>query len=154
MSTTEPAARREDELQLRDLAFRYARMMDRREFDWLPRVFGAEGVLSGPGYEMQGHDQLRQGLKGLEQFSATLHGVLNTYFEIDGDTATGEVYCVANHIYEKDGVPFKLDMGIRYEDNYTREAEGWVIQRRFFNMVWETDRPMKIGADGQPKKAD
>jgi hypothetical protein len=35
-SGTDPeeiAARREDELQLRDLAFRYARMMDRREFD-------------------------------------------------------------------------------------------------------------------------
>jgi len=149
----ETAARREDELQLRDLAFRYARMMDRRQFDWLPQVFAAEGVLSGPGYEMKGHDQLRQGLAGLERFSATLHGVLNTYFEIDGDRATGEVYCVANHVFEKEGVPTKLDMGIRYEDNYTREAEGWVIQRRFFNMVWETERPMNIGSDGQPLKA-
>ncbi|MCP4907879.1 MAG: nuclear transport factor 2 family protein [bacterium] len=150
MAPEETAARREDEVQLRDLAFRYARMMDRRQFDLLPRVFAADGILSGPGYEMEGHDQLRKGLQSLEQFSATLHGVLNTYFEIDGDRATGEVYCVANHLYEKEGVPFKLDMGIRYEDRYAREAAGWVIERRVFNMVWETDMPMKIEAKGQP----
>lgn len=154
MASDETAARREDEHQLRDLANRYARMMDRRRFEWLPQVFAEDGSLIGPGYEMKGHDQLRQGLKGLEQFSATLHAVLNTYFEIDGDTARGEVYCVANHIHEKEGVSFKLDMGIRYEDHYVRQSGDWVIQSRFFNMVWETDRPMTIGADGQPKKAE
>jgi hypothetical protein len=152
MSSKDTAAQREDECQLRDLAYRYARMMDRRSFEWLPEVFAADGKLIGPGYEMQGHEVLRQGLQGLDQFSATLHGVLNTYFEIDGDKATGEVYCVANHVYEKDGVPFKLDMGIRYDDTYTRSASGWVIQSRFFNMVWETDRPMRIAADGTPEK--
>ena len=146
-------AQREQENQLRDLAYRYARMMDRREFDWLPQVFAEQGSLIGPGYEMKGHEQLRQGLKGLERFSATLHGVLNTYFEIDGDAATGEVYCVANHVYEKEGVPFKLDMGIRYDDQYTRGPGGWVITRRFFNMVWETDTPMGISPNGAPEKA-
>ncbi len=150
MAANETAARREDELQLRDLAFRYARMMDRRQFDWLPEVFADDGVLSGPGYEMKGHDQLRQGLKLLEQYSATLHGVLNTYFEIDGDTATGEIYCVANHVHEKEGIPFRQDMGIRYEDRYTRQENGWVIQLRYFNMVWETDTPMLVSAEGKP----
>ena len=145
---------REDENQLRDLAYRYAQMMDRRDFDMLPQVFAEDGKLIGPGYEMQGFDVLRQGLSALEQISATLHAVLNTYFEIDGDRAKGEVYCVANHLYEKEGVPFKLDMGIRYEDEYARGEAGWVIQSRFFNMVWETDRPMVIDASGQPQKAD
>ena len=144
------AARREDEAQLRDLAGRYARMMDRMTFDDLPRVFAADGVLSGPGYEMTGHEQLRAGLQALDQFSATLHCVLNTYFEIDGDRATGEVYCVANHVHVVDGVPFRLDMGIRYLDAYARNGDEWVIARRDFNMVWETDQPMHVTADGQP----
>ncbi|MFK7895766.1 MAG: nuclear transport factor 2 family protein [Myxococcota bacterium] len=147
-------ALREEEAQLRDLAYRYAQMMDRRDFDMLPLVFAEDGELIGPGYTMQGFDVLRQGLSALEQFSATLHGVLNTYFEVAGDTASGEVYCVANHVYEKDGVPFKLDMGIRYEDTYARSGAGWVIQTRRFNMVWETDRPMTIDAHGQPQKSD
>ena len=150
MAANETPDRREDEARLRDLAGRYARMMDRMSFDDLPTVFAADGVLSGPGYEMTGHDQLRAGLQSLDQFSATLHGVLNTYFEIEGDRAKGEVYCVANHVHEVEGIPFKLDMGIRYEDDYVRQGEIWVIARRFFNMVWETDTPMRVSADGKP----
>ena len=151
------AARREDEAQLRELAGRYAQMMDRLAFDRLPDVFAEDGVLAGPGYEMTGHDQLRAGLQSLDQFSATLHGVLNMYFEIDADNpdrATGEVYCVANHVHEVEGIPFKLDMGIRYEDDYKRVPGGWVIARRKFNMVWETDLPMRMSADGKPLAAE
>ncbi len=151
--SSDTAAQREDEAQLRDLAFRYARMMDRRQFDWLPQVFAPDGVLTSPDFEMIGHEQLRQGLKGLERFSATLHGVLNTYYEIDGDKATGEVYCVANHVYEKEGIPFKLDMGISYEDTYERQSGAWVIVRRQFHLIWETDVPMRMTADGKPQLA-
>lgn len=154
MASNETAARREDELQLRDLSFRYARMMDRKQFDWLPDVFAKDGGIIGPGYEMLGHEALRKGLRGLDRFSATLHGVLNTYFEIDGDTATGEVYCVANHVHQKEGVPFKLDMGIRYDDTYVRQAKGWVMDRRIFNMIWETDTPMRVDTNGRPKRGD
>ena len=111
MGATETPDLREDEARLRETALRYARMMDRMSFDDLPTVFAEDGVLSGPGYEMTGHDQLRAGLQSLDQFDATLHGVLNTYFEIDGDRATGE-YCVANHVHQVDGIPFQLDMGI------------------------------------------
>ena len=150
MAASETPDRREDEARLRETAFRYARMMDRMSFDDLPTVFADDGVLSGPGYEMTGHDELRAGLQSLDQFEATLHGVLNTYFEIDGDRAKGEVYCVANHVHQVEGIPFKLDMGIRYEDDYTRKGDLWVIQRRFFNMVWETDTPMRVSADGKP----
>ena len=151
MGATETPDQREDEARLRDTALRYARMTDRMSFDDLPTVFAEDGVLSGPGYEMTGHDQLRAGLQSLDQFDATLHGVLNTYFEIDGDRATGEVYCVANHVHRVDGIPFKLDMGIRYEDEYTRQGGIWVIQRRTFHMVWETDTPMRVSADGKPQ---
>lgn len=150
MGATDTPDLREDEARLRDTALRYARMMDRMSFDDLPTVFAEDGVLAGPGYEMTGHDQLRAGLQSLDQFEATLHGVLNTYFEIDGDRATGEVYCVANHVHQVDGIPFKLDMGIRYEDDYTRKGGIWVIQRRKFHMVWETDNPMRVSADGKP----
>ena len=150
MGATETPDLREDEARLRETALRYARMMDRMSFDELPTVFAEDGVLSGPGYEMTGHDQLRAGLQSLDQFDATLHGVLNTYFEIDGDRATGEVYCVANHVHQVDGIPFKLDMGIRYQDEYTRHGDIWVIQRRTFHMVWETDTPMRVSVDGKP----
>lgn len=149
-ATAETAARREDEAQLRDLALGYARMMDDRAFDRLPEVFAADGLLSGPGYEMKGYDALAQGLKGLERFEATLHCVHNAYFELDGDRGTGEVYCVANHVHSEPGVAMRLDMGIRYQDEYVRTPAGWRIQQRVFNLVWESETPMRIGADGRP----
>ena len=145
MAANEIPDRREDEARLRDLAHRYARMMDRMSFDDLPTVFSADGVLSGPGYEMTGHDQLRAGLQSLDQFSATLHGVLNTYFEIDGDRASGEVYCVANHVHEVEGIPFKLDMGIRYRDRYRRVDGRWLIASRELVLVWEQELPLRLG---------
>lgn len=150
-------AQREDEAQLRDLAYRYARVMDRLQFDELPQVFTEEAVLSGPGYEMTGHAELRAGLQALDQFEATLHGVLNTYFEFDASDchrATGEVYCVANHVHVVEGVPFKLDMGIRYADVYRRTDDGWRIARRDFNLIWESDLPLKAKADGTPLRGE
>ena len=44
MAANETPDRREDEARLRDLAGRYARMMDRMSFDDLPRVFAADGA--------------------------------------------------------------------------------------------------------------
>lgn len=153
MTASAAAERREDELQIRDLAYRYARVMDARSFERLPEVFSPDAELVGPGYSMKGHAELAAGLKGLEQFSATLHCVHNQYTffdERDADRATGEIYCVANHIYEKEGVTFKLDMGIRYDDVYVRGADGWRLQRRFFNMIWEQDGPLRVNPDGSP----
>ena len=157
MASDPTSDRREQELQIRDLAYRYARVMDARDFDRLPEVFMPDAELVGPGYAMKGHDELRAGLKGLEQFSATLHCVHNQYTcfdEKDPTRASGEIYCVANHIYEKEGVTFKLDMGIRYDDEYVRSDEGWRLRRRFFNMIWEQDGPLTVGADGVPIRTD
>ena len=148
MGQARTAEEREDEFQLRDLAYRYGRLMDDRAYERLPDVFTETGGITGPGYEMRGYEALDQGLRALEQYDHTLHCVHNSYFELDGDRATGEVYCVANHIRDKDGVPFKLDMGIRYQDTYERTPAGWRIQVRIFTLIWEQDLPLVMGADG------
>ena len=84
------------------------------------------------------------GLATIDQFSATLHCVHNQIAEISGDEASGEIYCVANHLLEKDGVPFKLDMGIRYEDRYERGPEGWRIAERVLNLIWQQELPLEM----------
>ncbi|MAG30618.1 MAG: DUF4440 domain-containing protein [Deltaproteobacteria bacterium] len=153
MASSPAEGRREDELQIRDLAYRYARVMDARTFGRLSEVFSEDAELAGPGYAMRGLAELGEGLKSLERFSATLHCVHNQYTHFDPsdpDRATGEIYCVANHIYEKEGVAFKLDMGIRYDDTYTRTPDGWRLARRVFNMIWEQDAPLTVRPDGSP----
>jgi len=137
-------ARREDELAIRDLAFRYARMVDRRDWTQVARVFAPDCVLSGEGFRMQGHAELDLGLRKIDMFSATQHCVHNQVTRVDGDRGTGEFYCVAYHIHERDGVPYKLDMGIRYEDRYVRTADGWRLAERTLRLIWQQDLPLDL----------
>lgn len=152
------SARREDELAIRDLANRYARIVDRRDYALIPQVFTPDCELSGTGYCMRGHAELDAGLRKIEMFSATLHCVLNQVTRLDGDRGTGEFYCIANHIHERDGVPYKLDMGIRYEDRYVRTVDGWRLAQRTLNLIWQQDLPLDLSlaalaANGPQKRA-
>jgi hypothetical protein len=154
MTSDALAFRREDELSIRDLANRYARMVDRRDWSEIPRVFTPDCELSGQGYLMRGHAELDAGLRKIDMFSATLHCVLNQVTCLDGDGGTGEFYCVANHIHERDGVQYKLDMGIRYEDRYVRTADGWRLAKRVLNLIWQQDLPLdlSLAALAQPAR--
>lgn len=159
MSSDSLSARREDELAIRDLACRYARVVDRHDYALIPRVFTPDCELTGVGFRMRGHAELDAGLRKIEMYSATLHCVHNQTTHLAGDRAEGEFYCVANHIHERDGVPYKLDMGIRYEDEYVRTADGWRIARRTLVLIWQQDLPLDLspsaakGASGSAAKA-
>ncbi len=132
-----------DRMALRNLVEDYARTIDDRTWDELPKVFAEDGVLTGPGYEMVGLVALRGGLELIGQYDSTLHLVHNHYVTLSGDEATGETYGVACHLYEAEGVARKLDMGIRYRDRYRREAGGWRIAAREFHLAWEQDLPLR-----------
>lgn len=153
MASDALAFRREDELSIRDLANRYARMVDRRDWSEIPRVFTPDCELSGQGYLMRGHAELDAGLRKIDMFSATLHCVLNQVTCLDGDRGTGEFYCIANHIHEREGVQYKLDMGIRYEDRYVRTADGWRLAKRVLNLIWQQDLPLDLSLAALSKSA-
>lgn len=137
----------EDRQALRDLVFLYSRIPDDRDYGLVDRVFTADATLIGPGFKCHGADQIREAMRGIEQFPVTLHSVHNQFVEIDGDEATGETYCIANHVLEKDGRPHKLDWGVRYQDRYRRESGGWRIAHRELRVVWEQELPLT----GDPK---
>ncbi|MEZ4278768.1 MAG: nuclear transport factor 2 family protein [Myxococcota bacterium] len=153
MTSDALVSQREDELAIRDLANRYARMIDRRDWPELPRVFTPDCELSGQGYLMRGHAELGAGLRKIDMFSATQHCVLNQVTCLDGDRATGEFYCIANHIHERDGVQYKLDMGIRYDDHYLRTPDGWRLAKRVLNLIWQQDLPLDLSLAALAKPA-
>ncbi len=153
MTSDALVSQREDELAIRDLANRYARMIDRRDWPELPRVFTPDCELSGQGYLMRGHAELGAGLRKIDMFSATQHCVLNQVTCLDGDRATGEFYCIANHIHERGGVSYKLDMGIRYDDHYLRTPDGWRLAKRVLNLIWQQDLPLDLPLAAPAKPA-
>jgi uncharacterized protein (TIGR02246 family) len=134
-----------DRLALRDLVTRYARIPDDRDYDLVYEIFTRDAELVGPGFALAGVEQIREAMRAIERYHATLHCVHNQLVQLRGDEADGETYCVANHLYEADGRPHKLDWGIRYKDHFRREARGWRIARRELSVVWEQDQPLAGG---------
>jgi ketosteroid isomerase-like protein len=132
----------EDRLALQELSARYARAVDRRDYAGFVALFAEGGVLCGPGYAMTAHAEIERGIRLIEQYEATQHCVHQQLVELNGDTATGETYCVARHVYARDGVKRKLDMGVRYQDEYRRERGTWRFARRELVLDWTQDLPL------------
>ena len=136
-----------DKVALRDLAEAYARHVDRREAKEAAELFTAEGVLRivRRGSEQTpvvrtGREELTAAFANIDRYPATLHVVANHYVDIDGDAATGEVYCLAHHLYGEGADQGDHVMVIRYQDRYRREADGWRIAERELRVDWTEDR--------------
>lgn len=137
----------EDRLALRDLVEAYARCADRVDATGLAALFVADGVLrivprgaSEPARERIGREAIASAIAGLDRYTATFHFVGNHYVDVDGETATGEVYCIAHHVSGEPGTENDHAMFVRYEDTYRREPDGWRIAERVLRVQWTEDR--------------
>ncbi|MEF8779785.1 MAG: nuclear transport factor 2 family protein [Haloferacaceae archaeon] len=124
-----------DRVEIGDLALRYARGIDRKDTDLLSSVFTDDAELVGedsalgPGGGtiaegiLEYHDQVRG-------YDRTMHFVGNQTLSVDGDSATGETYCVAVHWYDRGDSAFEYRMFIRYLDDLVRRDDEWLFRRR------------------------
>lgn len=131
-----------DRLAIRDVALRYARAVDRRDYALAATLFAEDAELLGPGFHVVGRDSVVRGLRRVEHYDATFHAVHNQLVELSGDTAEGETYCIAAHLFARDGRRRKLDWGIRYQDRYVRSAEGWQLARRELVVDWTQEHDL------------
>jgi len=99
-------------------------------------------VLAGPGFEVIGRAAVVRGLHRVERYQSTFHAVLNQLYEFEGDDARGETYCLASHVFERDGQTCKLDWAIRYQDHCRRTAPGWRFARRELRVDWQQELPL------------
>jgi hypothetical protein len=120
--------------------------VDRRDWALAQALFTEDAVLVGPRFELVGRDAVVRGLASVTRYRATFHAVTNQLFEIRGDEASGETYCHASHLFERDGAGRKLDWGIRYQDRCRREGDSWRFARRELIVDWEQEAP--LGASG------
>jgi len=127
-----------DEAAIRKLALRYAWAVDNRDPDALQALFTRDVVFERPPLPVRGYDDIRATpARHAKLYRATFHGVLNHLIELDGDTATGEVYCIAHHMVENpNNIGTGYDMRIRYEDRYRRCEDGkWRMNARRVNVL-------------------
>ena len=136
-----------DRLALLDVADAYARFADRIDAESLGGLFVEDGVLRilrprggvAP-VERVGRAEIISAIKRLDRYQSTFHLVGNHHYEIDGDEATGEVYCVAHHVQGEPDERSDHVMMIRYVDRYRREPDGWRILERELHVDWTEER--------------
>lgn len=131
---------------LYELVCRYAQAVDQRDWAALARLFSPDAVLKGPGFSFDGVAAIVEGMHGLGRFSLTQHHVHNHLAEVEEPEASAETYCVANHLYEAEGVTRKLDWGIRYRDRFACRDGIWCITSRELLLDWSQDLPLQGAA--------
>ena len=139
-----PDTRTVDLLEIRDLAARYASGVDRRDRDLFLSAFHPDARLAvysdseadEPDSVRQGHEELGQVPSLITRYRRTFHFVGQHRCEIDGDEATGEVYCIARHLTPDDHGGTDFVMHIRYQDRYRRDDGGWRIAERRVLVDW------------------
>ena len=73
----------------------------------------------------------------LTRYDRTFHFVGNHRYWRNGDTASGEVYCLAHHLSTDTDGATDFVMLIRYLDRYRREPAGpWLIEDRLLRVDW------------------
>lgn len=137
----------DDRAALLDVAYAYARHADHVDAESLGALFVEDGVLritrrgvDGPPVERVGRAEIVSAIRRLDRYEKTFHLVGNSYYEIDGGEATGEVYCVAHHVHGDPGSRRDHVMMIRYHDRYRREPGGWKIVERELHVDWTEER--------------
>lgn len=137
-----------DRAALRSIAERYAQGVDRRDRDGFLSAFHPDATLevhhpteSEEGINvMRGHEQIGRVPDFIKVYPKTYHLLGQSTHEIDGDTATGETYCVAHHLTPDRHGGTNYVMYIRYDDTYRRDDGEWRIATRRVNVDWTDQR--------------
>jgi ketosteroid isomerase-like protein len=137
--------------ELEALSRRYAAAVDQRDGAALLSLFTPDATLRverrGRGPQiLTGHDELAGIIGVVARFPCTFHLVAQCLYVVDGDSAIGEVYCIANHFSEDEaGSGHNHIWYIRYQDRYSADSDGrWRIAQRTLAVDATEDRPAAV----------
>ena len=132
-----------DEAALRRAADLYAQGADRKDKQLWRSVLAEDCRIEGPGFVTEGLDATLQSIDALGQmFRSTFHKVHNQMVMIEGDRASGETYCTADHLLND--ADQLLRWTIRYVDEWRRDGEDWRFTRRKLELLWEETVPVTV----------
>ena len=123
---------------IRDVSYRYARGVDRRDYD-LVRSCYHPGATDDHGSYKGDAEGFIFWLEGqLARWSVTSHTMSNILIDLHGDRARVETYAVAYHrTVARDDKPARdVTAGVRYVDDMTNVDGTWAISRRVVVSDW------------------
>ena len=141
-----------DRLEIQDLVFHYADLIDRRELQRLREEVFTEDVYvdySAMGGSVGSLDETITFLEAAltaELFPNSQHLNANVQVNVDGDRASGRIMCFnAMEMSLHEGGTQTYFLGLWYLDEYRRTRRGWRISRREEVKSWVFNTPDFMG---------
>jgi uncharacterized protein (TIGR02246 family) len=140
-----------DRAVLRNLVESYASFADAGVPERIAGLFTAQAKLIvslNPGAEptaiRNGRSEIAAAMTSLSRYWSTTHVIANFQVEITGDTAAGQVGCVAHHIGGPEGERRDRVLHVRYLDVYVRAEGTWRISQREVKVSAVENHPLQI----------
>lgn len=136
-----------DRFEIQDLIYRYAELVDGKQFDELRNVFTVDAhvdysAMGGAVGKLEETIAFLQASLTTGLFPNTQHLNANLQIAVDGDLGTGRVMCFnPMEMTMPDGDMQTFFLGLWYLDEYRRTAEGWRISRREEEKSWVFNTP-------------
>jgi uncharacterized protein (TIGR02246 family) len=91
-----------------------------------------------------GRSEIAEAMSALSRYWSTTHIIANVQLEITGDTAAGQIGCIAHHIEGPEGERRDRVLYLRYTDGYVRAEGTWRIRQREVKVDAVENRPLQI----------
>lgn len=136
-----------DKDEIRELALRYCRGVDRKDPALLRSLYTRDGIDNHANIFRGSAAEYVDFLESSFQFiQIGAHYVCNHLIELNGDEASGEVYALGYHILPSAGPLIESFVGVRYLDRYRREDGEWRFACR--EVVVDLDRSRTVDHRG------
>ena len=120
-----------DEAAIRDVLARYARAVDRMDWELLRSCYHADATDVHGGVTFTLDEFVAYLQERLPKSSRTFHFLGQQLIDVEGDVAWAETYCIARHRDEPEGAPPEdLEVCVRYSDRLERRAGEWRLAHR------------------------
>jgi len=140
-----------DRLAIRELIEAYAHSADRRDAKGQMALFTADTHFvvymnakdPTPSQELHSRELLAPVFADLNQYAATMHFIgQSTIFALNGDSATGEAYCIAHHL-TVDGEKRRMMVAyLCYLDTFAKIDGMWLFAERLLYVDWLEQRAL------------
>jgi hypothetical protein len=139
-----------DRLAIRELFDAYAHCADRRDAAGQMALFTPdtrfvvymEGEANAMSYVLEGREALSPVFEDLNRYEATTHFNGQSTVTLHGDSATGESYTIAHHVFTEVGRRKIMIASLRYLDTFSKIEGAWYFAERTLIVDWSETRDL------------
>ena len=149
MNVEEQLQQAADRMAIRNLVDQYAYCADTRDAKGQMALFTEDTSFivfmdaksSEPTQVINKRVDLAPVFDDLNTYRATMHfNGQSTVLQLNNDTATGIVYCIAHHQTIKEGIQNLMIANIKYHDSFVKQNGKWLFAERKLMVDWIENR--------------